>query len=65
MSGSQMKKLISVLMDSPLYMTLSAQERISLIKRLSSSYPLLFEGENEEQELGYESSWAGIHRGTR
>lgn len=48
-------------MESPLYQTLSTQERDSLLTRLSQSYPFLVEGNEEELEVGYESSWRGIN----
>jgi len=40
MSGDKTKKLISVLMESPLYMTLSVKERHALLIRLEESYPI-------------------------
>jgi hypothetical protein len=46
-------------MESPLYMTLSLDERQSLLSRLLESYPFLTECE-EETEIGYEASWNGI-----
>lgn len=60
MGRYKMKKLISILMESPLYLTLSVEERLSLLTRLEGSYPLLFEDKDDEIEIGYESSWAGI-----
>ena len=54
------KELISILMESPLYQTLTTREKDSLLSRLSQSYPFLVEGEEDETELGYESSWRGI-----
>ncbi|HYA26907.1 MAG TPA: hypothetical protein VEE82_02815 [Thermodesulfovibrionales bacterium] len=53
-----MKHLISILMESPLYLTLPVSERRSLLASLTESYPFL--AEDEEEEVGYESSWAGI-----
>lgn len=41
------RKFISILMESPLYMTLSLKERQSLLARLAESYPLL-DGKQEE-----------------
>ncbi|MEJ2697407.1 MAG: hypothetical protein P8013_12240 [Candidatus Sulfobium sp.] len=60
MESRRTKELISILMESPLYTTLSVQERRSLVTRLVESYPVLQEGKDEEYEIGYESSWAGI-----
>lgn len=59
MSRKALKQLISILMDSPLYMTLSVSERRSLVTNLAESYPFLLDGD-EEEFVGYESSWAGI-----
>jgi hypothetical protein len=61
MSKCKTGELISILMESPLYQTLSTQERDSLLTRLSQSYPFLVEGNEEELEVGYESSWRGIN----
>ena len=60
MDSRRTQQLISILMESPLYTTLSVQERHSLLTRLVESYPVLREGKEEECEIGYESSWAGI-----
>ena len=60
MSMYKTKNLISILMESSLYSTLSSKERDSLLDRLSQSYPFLVDGEDDEMELGYESSWSGI-----
>jgi hypothetical protein len=46
-----MRTLISILMESPLYMTLSLSERRSLLERLSSSYPHF----DDEEETGQEN----------
>ena len=50
--------LISILMESPLYLTMSVEERRGLLSRLESSYPFLSQGEEDEIQLGYEASWA-------
>jgi len=42
------KRFISILMESPLYMTLSLKERQSLLERLESSYPLFGEETDEK-----------------
>ena len=60
MARHEIKNLVSILMESPLYLTLPVEERLSLITRLTGSYPFLFEDKNDEMEIGYESSWAGI-----
>ncbi len=61
MSRNATKHLVSILMESPLYMTLSISERRSLVTSLTESYPFLADAD-EEEEVGYESSWAGIVR---
>ena len=43
------RKFISILMESPFYMTLSLKERKSLLERLAESYPS-FEDETDEQD---------------
>jgi len=60
MARHEIKNLVSILMKSPLYLTLPVEERLSLITRLTGSYLFLFEDKNDEMEIGYESSWAGI-----
>jgi hypothetical protein len=59
MGKGAMRELISILMESPLYLTLSVSERRSLLANLATSYPFLLDAD-EEEEVGYESSWAGI-----
>ncbi|MEW6570273.1 MAG: hypothetical protein AB1390_03730 [Nitrospirota bacterium] len=44
-SGHKIRMFISVLMDSPFYLTLSVEERYSLLKNLVGRYPSLFENE--------------------
>jgi hypothetical protein len=61
MAKFKTRELISILMESPLYHTLTLKERDSLLVRLSQSYPFLVEGNEEEMEVGYESSWKGIN----
>ncbi len=46
----EIRKFISVLMESPLYMTLSLKERQSLLERLVRSYPFF----NDETDVGRE-----------
>jgi hypothetical protein len=52
--GHEIKKFISILMESSLYLTLSLKERQSLLERLARSYPLLDDGEDvlKENESG-------------
>jgi hypothetical protein len=49
MNESQKKKFLSILMESPLYMTLSLEERRSLLERLAESYPC-FEDETHDND---------------
>ena len=60
MARNRIKNLVSILMESPFYLTLPVEERLSLITRLTGSYPSLFEDRDDEMEIGYETSWAGI-----
>ena len=55
------KKLVSILMESPLYLTTPVKERHSLIKRMAESYPFIID-KNDEEDVGYESSWAEVMR---
>jgi hypothetical protein len=55
MSGNRTKELISILMESPLYMTLSVEERHSLLVRLENSYPVVDEPDRKETDAGYEA----------
>jgi hypothetical protein len=41
MDRAKMKLLVSILMDSPLYPTLSHEERLSLLFTLTKDYPYL------------------------
>lgn len=41
MGRADMKFLVSILMDSPLYLTLSHEERLSLLVALTKEYPCL------------------------
>jgi len=60
MSPHKIRDLISILMDSPLYLTLPLRERYTLLARLGETYPFLIETENDEEDVGYEASRAGI-----
>lgn len=62
MSMRRIRSILSILMDSPLYLTLSLKERHSLLTRMAKDYPFLAEAESELTEGTYESSWAGILR---
>ena len=59
MSARENKNLISILMESPFYLTLSIDERKSLLNSLTSRYPCLSDCDDDEAPLGYESSWPG------
>jgi hypothetical protein len=60
MTAYRRSGLVSILMESPLYMTLSLHERRSLLSRLLESYPFLTECNEEEREVGYEASWKAV-----
>ncbi len=62
MSRQKTRKIVSVLMESPLYVTLSVEERSALIARLEESYPFLFADDDDESDVGYEASWKGMPR---
>jgi hypothetical protein len=62
MSRQKSGKIISVLMESALYATLSPEEKSSLVARLEESYPSLFAEEDDDQDIGYETSWREIIR---
>jgi hypothetical protein len=51
MRGDKKKELISILMESSLYITLSVRERHSLLIRLEESYPILRDGDVKESGL--------------
>jgi hypothetical protein len=50
MDKAKAKILVSILMDSSLYHTMSHQEKISLLSRLERDYPSLFTERNEDDE---------------
>ena len=62
MGKSKTREVISILMESPFYQALTKKEKDSLITKLSQSYPFLVEGNEDEMEVGYESSWRGINQ---
>ena len=62
MDARKTKQVLSILMESPLYMTLSLGERRSLLERLETTYPNLFNAKEtaEEDVVGYASSRLGM-----
>ena len=58
MSRHMLKAIVSILRESPLYKTISPEEKRSLIRGLADSYSFLEDGKGDI--VGYESSWAGI-----
>jgi hypothetical protein len=62
MDKCKTRKVISILMESPFYQTLTMKEKDSLLTTLAQSYPFLVEGNEDEMEVGYESSWRGINQ---
>ena len=51
---SDMRELISILMESSLYMTLSLSERKSLLERLTLRYPHFDDEEDAGKEDNFE-----------
>ncbi len=51
---SDMRELISILMESSLYMTLSLIERQTLLERLTQSYPHFDDEEDAGKEDNFE-----------
>jgi len=51
MSRDNMKKLVSILMNSPFYLTLSVRERYHLLQRLLIDYQVLLKDEDNEAEV--------------
>jgi len=43
MEWAKMRLLVSILMDSPLYLTLNHEERLSLLFALTKDYPHLLD----------------------
>ncbi len=60
MRDKEKKELISILMESPMYLTLSLIERQALLKRLIESYLSFHCDQDEGIEVGYEASWSVI-----
>jgi hypothetical protein len=59
MSRKVLKEIVSILRESPIYRTLPATERRTIIKELAEKYSFGEDG-NGGEVVGYESSWAGI-----
>ena len=58
MTVRKSKKLLSILMESPLYLTLTLSERRSLLAGIAESYPFIMADEDDTAESGYESNWS-------
>ena len=46
MDKEKMRMLVTILMDSPLYMTMTHEERMALLFRLVKDYPCLINQQN-------------------
>ena len=57
MSQRRLKEIVSILKESPLYKTLSGEEKRAVITKLAESYSFL-NNSNDEDIVGYESGWA-------
>lgn len=55
MSMRKVRNLISILMDSPLYLTLALKERHALVVKMAQNYPFLVETDTCQTGFGYES----------
>jgi|MudIll2142460700_1097286.scaffolds.fasta_scaffold04089_2 hypothetical protein len=55
MSMRKVRTLISILMDSPLYLTLALKERHALVVKMAQNYPFLVETDISQTVVGYES----------
>ena len=55
MSMRKVRTLISILMDSPLYLTLALKERHALLVKMAQNYPFLVETDINQTVGGYES----------
>lgn len=59
MNRTVLKKIVSILMESPIYGALPRHEKRSVIRGLTEHY--LFSGNSQDEEaIGYESSMAEI-----
>jgi hypothetical protein len=54
MSRQESRTIVSILMESQLYLTLSIEERAALVTRLAECYPFLIE-DDEEGEIGFDA----------
>lgn len=69
MNAHEARSLISILMESPLYLHLSLKERSCLLSRLISNYPCLLDSRGRERdekkkETQHESLAIGIFSDT-
>ena len=55
MSMRRVRNLISILMDSPLYLTLALKERHTLVVKMAQNYPFLVETDISQAAAVYES----------
>jgi len=55
MSMRKVRNLISILMDSPLYLTLALKERYALVVKMAQKYPFLIETDTSQRGFGHES----------
>ena len=55
MSMRRVRNLISILMDSPLYLTLALKERHTLVVKMAQNYPFLVETDIGQTAVVYES----------
>ena len=55
MNMRKVRTLISILMDSPLYLTLALKERHALVVKMVQNYPFLVETDISQTVGGYES----------
>ncbi len=49
MDKAKAKVLVSILKDSPLYDTMSHEEKISLLSRLEAEYPSIFNAQEYDE----------------
>ncbi len=57
------RHVVSILMESPLYLSLSLEERYDLLESMVKSYPGLFSAGSlnaEGETVSYDSIWSGI-----
>ncbi len=59
MSRHMLKEIVSILRESPIYKSLSPEDKRTIIKGLTDSYSFL-QDDKDEDIVGYESSWAVI-----